>query len=524
MIFVALGLIFLYHCAPQPKMRYSSAGPARDLENKMAAADAFFKKGCYVGFKKAIQVYEELYSQPSIKNKIIVPFVKTLILMAVRERELGILNDGYVQKASNIIRGNPALQYFVPYIELVNWMYPKTKGIMRDIDTVGTWQIANKFLKNDRLNAEMRFRAGSDDYFAYLYVTFSMEYAQFLNQKEELSAFANRYPDSILFKYRNATIFPRQNRELLEGLLKADPEFYEAYYHLGELALGTEGPLEVEEKSSDPFEADKEFLKAYEGIPESPQNTIYLGGIYFLTEEYDKGVEYFDKTLAIAPTYRDALLGKSICLSYMGKNKEAIEILNRLVSLGSYLMGESHYWLAWNYHELKDTEKAQLNIEESKTRLPTDSEVFGLAGTIALEKGELGKAEREFEASLEFNGKNIKSILGLGQVFALKHEWLDSASFFSHAAKAAAQEEIVLDDKIRAIESSTLALERKAGIIGRKKQQRGILEETEAMACYEAAVGFLNAGRKEQALNLARKAVAHPQFREAAEQLIKHIK
>ena len=519
-----MSLMLLWCCVPKAKVQVASPPIASELENRITEAHALVKKGCYVGFKRAIQVYEELYSQPSIKNTIIVPFVKILILMTVRERELGILNDSYIQKASIVIKGNPVLQFFVPYIELVNWMYPMTKGIMRDIDTIGTWQIVNNFLKNDRLNAEMRFRAESDDYFAYLYVTFSMEYAKFLNQKEELSAFAKQYPDSILFKYKNATTFTRQNRGLLEGLLKAEPEFYEAYYHLGELALGTERPLEVEEKSSDLFEAEKDFLKAYEGIPESPQNTIYLGGIYILTEEYDKGVEYFDKTLTIAPNYRDALLGKSICMSYMGKHKEAIDILNKLVALGSYLMGESHYWLSWNYHELKDTEKAQLNIEESKTRLPTNSEVFGLAGTIALEKGELDKAEREFEASLEFNGKNIKSILGLSQIFAMKHEWLDSASFYSHATKAVAQEEIMLDDKIRAFESSTLALERKAGIIGRKKQQRRILEETEAMACYEAAVGYLHAGRKEQARDLATKAAAHPQFREADEQLIKHIK
>jgi hypothetical protein len=82
----------------------------------------------------------------------------------------------------------------------------------------------------------------------------------------------------------------------------------------------------------------------------------------------------------------------------------------------------------------------------------------------------------------------------------------------------------VLADKIRTIENSTLAPERKTRIIIGKRRQIGVLEETRAMACYEAAVGYLHAGRKEHALDLAAKAAAHPQFKKAAEQLIRHIK
>jgi tetratricopeptide (TPR) repeat protein len=495
-----------------------------EFEDQAAAADAFFKKGCYVDFKKAIAIYRELYTQLSMKDKIRVPFVKVLILMTVRERDLGILNDSYIQMASDVIQGYPTLQFSVPYIELVKWMYPKTRGIMQDIDTMGTWQIVNKFLKNKRLNAEMQLRARSDDYFAYLYVTFYLEYARYLGEKGELADFSKQYPDSILFKYKKATTFPWENKEQLEALLKAEPEFYEAYYYLGELALGVNKPLDTGQDILSPFKAERYFLKAYKGIPESPQITIYLGGIYLSTGEYEKGIKYFDKTLALAPTYRDATLGKSICLSYMGKHDEAIDILNHMVTLGFYLMGESHYWLAWNYNELKKFDEAQHNIEESETRLPNDSEVFSLAGTIALEKNEIDKAKKEFETSLECNGRNIKSVLGLGRVFALKQRWLVSAQLYSHAVIVVAQEESELTDQIQAIENSALAQERKIRIVGLKKHQIEILEESRAMACYEAAVGYIHAGQKERALELAMKAAAYPQYKEAAEQLIRHIK
>ena len=512
-IFAVLGLMLLSCCAPKAKVQAAPPIPAPELENRAADAERFLKKGCYVGFKKAVEIYQELYAQPSIRGKITVSFIKTLILMTVRERELGILNDRYIQKATEILKENPSLRSFAPYVDLANTMYPKTKGIMRDINVVGTVKVVGDFLKNAELKADMKLKAQSDDYYAYLYVSFYSSFANYLEQKEELSGFAKLYQDSILFKYKTATADLREDPKLLEALVEADPDFFEAYYHLGELALGAQKLLE----------AEKNFLKASEGIPESPQITIYLGSIYMATEEFEKSLEYYEKTLGLAPAYRDALLGKAVCLSYMGKFNEAIEVLNKLVAMGFYLMGESHYWLAWNYHELKDNDNAQLHIEESKGRLPTNGEVFSLAGTIAFEKNEIDKAEKEFLESLKYGG-NTEALFGLGKVYGQKQKWLDSGLFYSKATVAVGQSESIAAERIRQIKVSTLAEERKARMIAKKEQQLKILAATKATGYYDAAVGYFNAGRGSQALEMAEKAASHPQFKEAAADLIKKIK
>jgi tetratricopeptide (TPR) repeat protein len=444
--------------------------------------------------------------------------------MSVREKELGIPDDKYIRRAREVIGENPSLQSFAPYVKLTDAMYPKTKGIMRDIDVMGTVKVVHDYLKNPTLKADMKLRALSDDYYAYFYVSFYMNYANYLDQKEDLSGFTKLYPNSILFKYENATTYPHQEPRLFDALVQAEPEFYEAYFHLGELAVGAEKPLDAEKDFFKPFEAEKNFLKAYEGIPESPQVTIYLGALYMAIEEYDKSLAYYDKTLSLAPAYRDALLGKAACLSYMGRHHEAIEILNKLVAMSFYLMGESHYWLAWNYHELHDNENAQLHIEESKSRLPTDSEVFSLAGAIAFENNKLDKAEKEFIESLKFNGRNIEAILGLGQVYGQKQKWLESALFYFNAAKVTLQRESEVVEYIKQIEKSTLAEDRKARLVAKKEQQLKVLEATKATGYINAAIGYFNAGRREQALELAEKAASHPQFKEAAEQLIKKIK
>jgi len=513
-IIAVWGLLFLSRCAPKANVQAPPPPPTPELSSRASEAEALFKKGCYVGFKKAIDIYHELYAQPSIRGKILLPYVKALILMSVREKEIGLLNQRYIQWAGDLVSQNPSLRAFAPYVQLSDTMYPKTKGIMRDVNVTRTVKVVDDILKNAQIKAEMKARAQSDDYYAYLYVNFYSNYSNYLEQKEEVSSFAKLFPDSILFKYKTATADYREDPKLLEDLVTAEPDFYEAYYHLGEIALGGQKLLE----------AEKNFLKAYEGIPESPQITIYLGSIYIATEEFDKSLECFEKTIALAPAYRDALLGKSMCLSYMGKSNEAIEILNKLVAMGFYLQGESHYWLAWNYHELKDNDKAQVHIEESKGRLPTDSEVFRLAGTLALEKNELDRAEKEFTESLHYNGSNIESVFGLAKIYAQKQKWLDSALFYTHATVAVGQNENALAERVRQIRDSTLSEARKAKMLAKKEQQLKVLAATKATAYYDAAAGYFNAGRKGQALEMAEKAAAHPQFKEAAEELIKKIK
>ena len=522
--FTVVGIISLSSCAPKAKVHVVPPAPTPRLENRAAEAESFFKKGCYVGFKKAIEIYQELYAQPAIKIRILVPYIKALVLMAVREKELGILDDKYIRRARDVMDENPSLQSFAPYVKLADAMYPKTKGIMRDIDITGTVKVVHDYLKNPKLKADMKLRALSDEYYAYLYVSFYTNYAYYLDQKEDLSGFTNLYPNSIFFKYKNATTYPHQEPRLFDALVQSEPEFYEAYFHLGELAVGAEKALDVEKDFFKPFEAEKNFLKAYEGIPESPQVTIYLGALYMALEEYEKSLDYYDKTLSLNPGYRDALLGKASCLSSIGRNLEAIEILNTLVAMGFYLMGESRYWLAWNYHELKHNERARLHIEESMSRLSSDSEVFCLAGTIALENNKFEKAEKEFIESLRYNGRNINAILGLGQVYSQKQKWLESALFYSNAAKLALQRENEVAEYINQIKTSTLAEERKARMVAKKEQRVKNLEEIKAGAYCNAASGYLNAGLKGQALEMAEKAASHPQFKEAAEQIIKKIK
>jgi tetratricopeptide (TPR) repeat protein len=508
---LALSVCLSFSCAPKTRVEAGPA-PPDELEKNLSEAQAQFNRGCFVGFKKAVEIYERLYGQRTAKRRVAYPYIRALLLKLIREREVGILSHACYQKGIQVIKENPPLKTFESYFEIAESLSPRTRGIMQDISVVVVKQIYDEVLK--KTQADLQSKALADDYHAYLYAAFFTGYALYAEKKDPFAVeILARYPDSVLLKYKNA-IYPEENPGRLQALLQAEPDFLEADYNLGELAL----------RSGELLEAEKNFLKALDGLPESPQVTIYLASIYTATEEFDKGLDFFERTLALSPEYRDALLGKAICLSSLGKYVEAVGTLNRIVELGFYMLGESHYWLAWNYHGLKDNDEAQAHIEESKGRLPTNSEVFGLAGTIALEKGQLDRAEKEYLEALRYNGRNTEALFNLGRLYGQRERWPESAKYFETAAFVFEQNEQAFAAKIAEIKASSLSEERKTKLSAKKEQQLKAAQAAKANAFYNAGASYLNSGSKAKALEMATRAADHPQFKERADDLIKKIR
>jgi hypothetical protein len=80
-----------------------------------------------------------------------------------------------------------------------------------------------------------------------------------------------------------------------------------------------------------------------------------------------------------------------------------------------------------------------------------------------------------------------------------------------------------LEARVAEIAASTMAPERKARLAARKKAQAAALRATLATSQYNGAAGYHNAGSFDRALDLARRAAAHPAFAERAAALIKLI-
>ncbi len=461
-----------------------------------------------------MRLYAGLYARPSLRPKVASAYLEACLLLALREKEIGIDDPGMVASAERLVRENPMLAGFTPYVTLVSAIPLRTRGVMRDIDT-SRWNKAGA----DELKAAegtVRKNAATDEFSAAVLDAWSCSFGRYSEKWRDPGEDLKAFPASLLVKYEVAICGRSEpvRPELLKEILAREPGFAEADYHLGEDALNA-GRL---------LEAERHLLKAYEAIPESPQTRILLAGIYFATEEFDQSLRFYDLTLEVSPEYRDALLGKAICLSTLGRHDEAMAVLGRLLELGYYLIGEAHYWLAWNLHELKRDAEALAHIDESKSRLPTNSEVFGLAGTIALDMGELDRAEKDFLESLKYNPDNSESLFGLGTASGRKDRWAESAAYYEKAARAADTAAAAVGAKIEEIKGSTLSEERKTRLVRRREAQVERLRLQSATASYDAAAAYLNAGLKDRAAAAAARAATHPALKAKAEELLRSAK
>jgi tetratricopeptide (TPR) repeat protein len=508
-------ILFLAFCAPGRKTKVSPQ--LVDYQSRIKDADSLVKRGSYSFLKEASQIYRELHAFRRYQKQTKEKLIKADLLLTLREKELGILEHKSLEEASQLIQASPPLPEYSVYLDIVDSIPRNTKGFVYDFltDSSKIDAIYNKLKKDvPRWAALLREKYKTEEFFAYLYISLVCNFYPYLEEKKpDLSPISQIFPQSPLIQYK-LSISPAENEERLNLLLEKEPLFYEAYYFLGELSL----------KRGQLVTAEENFLKVYQQIPESSSTVISLASIYFAFEELGKSLEFYEQALKMAPEYRHALLGKAICLSYLEKNEKAIECCNTLIALGSFFMGESYYWLAWNQNELENLDAAWENAENAKKYLYGSSELLTLSGIIAFKKENLEKAEKNFMEALQINAFNYDANFYLGNIYAKKDDWKNSGSYFGQAAYCSERTEKALEEKIKEIEDSSLSPERKERLVSRKRAQLRKNALAKATAFYNGAAGYFNAGIKEEALNLAQKASLHSAFKEKAQELIDKIK
>ncbi|MCP2618904.1 tetratricopeptide repeat protein, partial [Candidatus Aminicenantes bacterium AC-335-A11] len=474
-------------------------------------AENFSYKGCYFHLQKAHKIYRDLYSIPSLKKTIAEKLLKITLLLSLREKELGIINTEYINQSFRLIKENSFLRNFLPYAEITSFLNVKVEGVLEDIDRrIISWRKFNEIL--EKVKKEINKMSRIDEFYAYFLIELACS-RFFLKETKELSILLKYHPDSLSLKYKLA-ICGLEDAKTLKELIETEPCFYEIYLFLGKFYL-------MRKKF---FEAEQNFLKALDKFPDSVLINISLASIYFYFEEFEKSIDYYNKCLQLAPRYRDALLGKAISLSYLEKHEEAILVLKELISLGKWYLGETNYWLAWNKHKLRLLDEAKFNIQEAKRYLPTSSEVFTLSGILAFENNDLDKAEKDLKKALIFEPSNSEALFNLGNVYAKKGEWENSGQYFEKAGETYETLENFVKRRIERIRNSSISEERKNKILHKLEKKLRKFSFLKATSFYNASAGFFNAGKKDKALILAKRAMKHPAFIEKAKNIISKIK
>lgn len=489
--------------------------PAVAAAARMAQADALCAAGHFNALKDAARIYAELAAASPAMPQAAEKRLRAAIALGLRARELGLSPDAPELDAGSLTAREPALERYAPWLELLAGLPFKIKGNPgldriggRDLDAHLDW-INARIADLDRgLETEEKV----DDLAAAIRLALRSAFGYKFTDQFDPKAAVALHPASRLVAFQ-AALSPAYDFDALDKLLAEDQDFAEVRYYLGEAAL-LAGKL---------LTAEKHYLEADGRVPGSLSVLISLAKVAFQMEEPEACLEWNEKALALLPVYRDALLGKGLALGYLGRNEEALAVLGRLLELGTYYMGEGHYWSAWNLHELGRLEEARREVEAAKVFLVGVPDVATLSGIVAYKQGRLEDAERDLRQALDLAPEDADAAFHLGRLYADRKDWLNSGIYFSGAAGSFEDRERALEKKIGEIEASDMALERRNRLVIRKKVQVLAVQATKATAQYNGAAGYHNAGSLERALDLARLSAAHPAFADKAAELIKLI-
>lgn len=517
-IAAAAFMAFLAACATvpvpspvPPPVTPPEPSPPPDADGQIRQAEVLAGRGSYLQLQRAFEIYERLHGFAALKPRLAAPFLETALLLTVREKELGIWNTSFVDRAVGLFNENPPLAGYRTWLNLAGYLWPKGRGVVPKVD--------DRFLPDALAPAlkaaagEMAEGAARSPALAYLFASYKWYDLKPLEKADGLDDLVSAFPNSLLLKFKKA-LLPAENGPLLEALLAEEPEFVEAYFHLGVVSLARGKLVEAEER----------LLKALPALSRSQALLIRLASVYFALEEVDSSLEYFEKALFAFADNGDALLGKAICLGLLGRNDEAQAVLDRILALGGILTGECHYWKAWNHQARKDLEAAAGEIARAKDLLPTSAEVFALSGEVEMEKGRLAEAERDLQESLKFNQADAQVMFNLGNVYALQSRWLDSAVVYRTSGFVFGENAKSLTAKIAEVRESGLSEARKARLLRKKELQRRQAEVSRATAFFNAAAGYANSGNAVLALASAQDAAVHPAMAARAKELIAEIR
>jgi tetratricopeptide (TPR) repeat protein len=159
----------------------------------------------------------------------------------------------------------------------------------------------------------------------------------------------------------------------------------------------------------------RRLQSAAEAFPRSPAIATTIGNVYRAWEEWAAALESYDSVIALSPNHPEALIGRTISLSRLGRSDEAIETASRVIDGGLWRRGEAYYWRGWNHLVRGDYQAARRDADRAKA-LMANPPVFVLSGAIEWRLQRREAAEKEFEQALVMDLGECEAAFNLGVV------------------------------------------------------------------------------------------------------------
>lgn len=491
---LAAGVLLLTACG----------GPRRpSLGAQVGTADALVTEGCYRCLDEAVVRY---FALPPARGAAAAAndtkLFRALILLSVREKELGIDAAQHLKQAGHLVARttNPAVAR-----EQLRWaerLPDNPSALSRDVVSEQTTRFR---AAGPEIQARLASAGAATDR-VDVYLDVSLACASRYDRKSDIDAVAAPLAGDHLIQWGIA-ICGREHERLLAGVAGGHPRFVEADYWRGRYraALAASPRARVE--------ARERLQAAHTAIPESPAIAFELAGIVRMTSPRD-ALPFYEAVTRRVPDHHEAWLGQGICLSYLNRPRDAIAALSTVLE-GRWFRGEALYWRAWNEHALGELDAAWSDIEEAR-KIVYSTDVYGLAGRIAHDRGEFDTARPLLEKAVELSDANCTAAWYLGLVHSARERWLDGGGAFEGAERCyRADVEHLQEERRRAEAGDADAIARAADI------EAGIRsgEQQAALAAYNAAFNLVKGGNRDRARPLLDRAVTHPAVADRAREL-----
>jgi tetratricopeptide (TPR) repeat protein len=506
-------LVAVSGCArPAVKAAAPSAPPTP--AQRLASADRLVDAGCLDCLIQANGEYELLRTIPSAADTGTAGAIRSAALIALRQRELGMTDEGYGQRARLLLGSAREAAWLRTVLEVIEVM--PVGGVTRtptsDLDLERSRSLRTN---HDAWRAMLSAHASADVFGAYVWLAFACATETRDVTVDALFAPTEPFRDSPLIVFRRA-MCRGPHPETMRALLDRDPRFVETKFYIGayDVSLMTSGQDKLDE-------ADALYRDAYAWRPQWPALTQSIANIAMTVEEFDRAALFYDRTIALEPLAVDALLGKARAQTYLGQSVEAIATTDVLLG-AHWFVGDARYWRALNESELERNDEAWADVALAD-KLLVNAEVPKLAGLIAYRRRDLDMSRGKFELAHTRNGNDCETTYYLGVVLAEQRAWPRTADVLLEAAQCIDAAELGYAEQIAKIRASSDPPARQAQKIARREQYIAKGRRMRATAWYDIAVACFNLSRKDEARRYAEKLSADEQFGERAREILSRL-
>jgi tetratricopeptide (TPR) repeat protein len=497
--------------APQP-----AAGPTP--EERLAAAGALVDAGCFDCLVQAFQQYSALISDTTVTARATESAIRTALLIAVRENEIGLLAGGYVERARVLAgdRPSPPVALMLDVADALSSVPAgNASSPVGDRETHAYLQISRR---QDEWMTSLQAQVPGDLVASYLWLALACGPSRGTRlTTSERAGVLGESVERPLLAVKSESACVSSDHARIQGFLERDPRFNELHAVLGSIALRgllPNGGL------PDFEETDLEYRAAYAWRQDWPVLTMAMANLALASEDFERARDFFERTQVLVSAHPGARIGVVRALTYLTRHEEAIKAADVLIA-ETTTPGEARYWRAFNEFRLERNNEAWDDVELAALGL-VNADIPKLAGLIAINRREFAVARQRLELARS-RRRDCDTGYFLQSVLAELREWDPVVRVAAETAACFDGLDGILRRELTAVRTARMTDARRARQIAKVEQQIAANERMQATAWFNAAVGSFNLARKDAARDFAQRLVEDQQFGERARSLIDRL-